>query len=43
MNISIQTISYYSSLLDCDLSDCCEFVKAQMKRVDEKLSQDYFT
>lgn len=42
VNISIRTISYYSSLSEYHLSDCCEFVKTQMKRVDEKLDQDYF-
>lgn len=43
VNISIRTISYYSSLPRYHLSDCCEFVGTQMKRVDEKLDQDYFT
>ena len=43
VNISIRTISYYSSLPEYHLSDCCEFMKAQMKWVDEKLDQDYST
>ncbi len=43
VDIPIQTISYYSSLPGYDLGGCCEFVEAQMKRVGEKLSQDYST
>ena len=43
VNIPIRTISYYSSLPGYHLGDCCEFVEAQMKRVGEKLGQDYST
>ena len=41
VDIPIRTISYYSSLPGYYLGDCCEFVEAQMKRVGEKLGQDY--
>ena len=41
VDIPIRTISYYSSLPGYHLGDCCEFVEAQMKRVGEKLGQDY--
>ena len=42
VDISIRIINYYSSLPEYHLNDYCEFVKTQMKRVDEKLDQDYF-
>lgn len=43
VDIPIRTMSYYSSLPGYHLGDCCEFVEAQMKRVGEKLGQDYST
>jgi len=42
VDISIRTISYYSLLPGYYLGDCCEFVEAQIKRVGEKVGQDYF-
>ncbi len=41
VDIPIRTISYYSLLPGYYLGDCYKFVEAQMKRVGEKLGQDY--
>lgn len=43
IDIQIRTITYYSSLTDYDLRDCCEFIETQMKRVDERFDRDYST
>ncbi|KAL9127436.1 MAG: hypothetical protein Q9217_003688 [Psora testacea] len=43
VDVPIRTISYYNSLPGYDLDSCCEFVKTQMKRVGEKIGQDYST
>ncbi len=43
MNVLIRTIIYYSLLSDYDLKDFCEFVKTQMKRINERLNQNYST
>ena len=42
INILFRIINYYSSLSEYHLSNCYEFVKTQMERVDEKLNQKYF-
>ncbi len=43
IDIQIRMITYYSSLTDYDLRDCCEFIETQMKRVDERFDHDYST
>lgn len=41
VGIPDRVIRYYDSLSGHDLSACCEFVEAQMKRVGERLNLDY--
>ena len=41
VDVLIRIISYYSSLPGYHLGNCCEFVETQIKRVREKLGQDY--
>jgi len=43
INIQIEMITYYNSLTDYDLRDCCEFIETQIKRVDERFDHDYST
>ena len=41
VDIPIRTISYYSSLSGYDVGNSCQYVEEQMKRVGEKLGQNY--